>query len=129
MGVPEHFTLLGVTHLATLAVVMTLAFVLTGVARNKKLQGWINPIIGILAIILLSNEILWWIVAVNLKLWSLTWGLPLQICDLVIFASAYSLMKHRQWVWELAYFLGSRRDPPGAVDAGHVVPISTLLFF
>ena len=59
-----------------------------------------------MAIFLLSNEIIWLIAAVNLKLWSLKWGLPLQICDLVIFASAYSLMRHRQWVWELAYFWG-----------------------
>lgn len=104
MEAQEHFKLFGFTHLATIAVVMVLAIILTAISRNKKLQRWINPISGILAVILLSNEILWWIVAVNLNLWSLKWGLPLQICDLVIFVSTYSLIKHRQWVWELAYF-------------------------
>lgn len=103
---PEHFQLFGFAHGVTIAIITALACVLAGIARNKKLQGWVNPISGILAIILLSNEIIWWIAAVNLKLWSLKWGLPLQICDLVIFTSAYSLMRHRQWVWELAYFWG-----------------------
>ncbi len=106
MGSPEHFKLFGFTHLATIAVIFTLACVLTGIARNKKLQPWVNPVSAILAVILLSNEIIWWIVAINLKFWSLRWGLPLQICDLVIFATAYSLMRHRQWVWDLAYFWG-----------------------
>lgn len=106
MESPGHFQLFGATHLATMAVVILLACVLTGIARNQKFQRWVNPVSAVLAVILLSNEIIWWIVAVNLKLWSLQWGLPLQICDLVIFASAYSLMRHRQWVWELAYFWG-----------------------
>src|SRR3989338_6565397 len=102
----DRFQLFGVVHCVSIGILIALACALTGIARNKKLQGWVNPISGVLAIILLGNEIIWWIVAVNLKLWSLTWGLPLQICDLVIFASAYSLIKHRQWVWELAYFWG-----------------------
>ena len=101
-----HFQAFGPVHLITIALIVMIACLLVIIARHKNLKSWVEPISATLAIILLSNEIIWWIIGLNLGLFSLKWGLPLQICDLAIFLVAYSLIKQESWVWELAYFWG-----------------------
>ena len=106
MSTVSHFRLFGPSHLITLAVIVSLAVALVVLARRRQSLKLCEALSGLLAILLLSNEFIWWIIAVNLHLWSLQWGLPLQICDLAIFAAAYSLIRHNQLIWETAYFWG-----------------------
>ncbi len=104
---PSHrFQPFGPVHLTTMAVIVFLTIVSVLIVRNRKFQNWIEPLCGTLAIFLLGNELIWWIVALNLHMFSLRWGLPLQLCDLVIFLVSFSLIRYNQWVWELAYFWG-----------------------
>ena len=55
---------------------------------------------------MLANELIFIVGAVAKGFWEYTWGLPLHICDLAILAVAFSLFKHQQFIWELAYFWG-----------------------
>jgi len=102
----NHFELFGFAHFTTLFVILLTAVILVWIARNQNFRHWIKPIGIILASLLLINESIYLLGAVNLGLWNISWGLPLQICDLAIIAAAFSLIKHNQFVWEVAYFWG-----------------------
>jgi hypothetical integral membrane protein (TIGR02206 family) len=101
-----EFELFGFVHWVTIAVIGLMAAVLVFLARTHRLKRWVEPMSGSLAVLLLGNEAIWLVLVVYLGLWDMQWGLPLQICDLAIFLTAYSLLHHRQWAWELAYFWG-----------------------
>ncbi len=106
MPATDNFETFGSVHLATLAVIFSVALFYVFVARHPRFQTWIKPMSVVLAFVLLTNEFIYVGGAFAKGLWRMYWGLPLQICDLAIFAVAYSLFRHRQWVWELAYFWG-----------------------
>jgi len=106
MNDANGFQVFGTVHLTMLAVIFFIAGIFVGIARRQKSRNSIPIINGFLAIILLSNEGIWIVLAVSLGFWDITWGLPLQLCDLAIFAICYSLFKKNQWVWEIAYFWG-----------------------
>jgi len=101
-----NFQIFNFAHLITLLIIILIACILVLLARSKRFNSWIRSISGTLAIILLGNELIGFIIAIKLGLWSLEWGLPLQICDLAIFAVVYSLIRHKQFIWEIAYFWG-----------------------
>lgn len=102
----KSFKLFDSAHLATITVILLVALFYVFVARHPKLNRWVKPLSVLLAVVLLGNEIIFIGGAMVNGLWDYTWGLPLQLCDLAIFAVAYSLFRHKQWVWELAYFWG-----------------------
>ena len=102
----KNFKLFDPVHLTTIAVILLVALFYVFVARHPKLNRWVKPLSVLLAVVLLGNEIIFIGGAMVKGLWGYTWGLPLQLCDLAIFAVAYSLFRHKQWVWELAYFWG-----------------------
>lgn len=106
MTAHSDFQLFGLTHLASIGIILGLAFAFVAVARSQRFQGWGQWIRFLLVFILLGNELIGQIVAIRKGLWSYEWGLPLQICDLAIFTAAYSLFWHRQLIWELTYFWG-----------------------
>lgn len=82
------------------------ALLLVVLARSPRISGRLRLADFFLAGLLLANEFLWWGIAIAKGFWQANWGLPLQICDLAIFASAYCLFRHHQLIWELAYFWG-----------------------
>jgi hypothetical integral membrane protein (TIGR02206 family) len=102
----KNFTLFSPVHLATLAVIFLTALFYVFAARHPGSKRWVKPLSVLLAVVLLGNEIIYIAGAVIKGLWHYSWGVPLQLCDLAIFAVAYSLFRHKQWVWELAYFWG-----------------------
>lgn len=102
----DSFQLFGLMHLTTIGIILLIAFILVVIARSAKCQNWIKPISWILAVVLLTNEIIFVTIVIRAGIWSYKWGLPLNICDLAIFAVAYSLIRHNQFVWEVAYFWG-----------------------
>lgn len=59
-----------------------------------------------LAVVLLGNELIFMTMIIRSGLWSYKWGFLLNICDLAIFAVVYSLIRHNQFIWEIAYFWG-----------------------
>lgn len=106
ISVGSDFKLFGTVHLATIAVILLTALFYVLAVRHPKLSRWGKPLSVFLAVVLLGNEIIFIGGAMVNGLWNYAWGLPLQLCDLAIFAVAYSLFRHKQWVWELAYFWG-----------------------
>jgi len=102
----DGFQLFNSPHLLTISLIFLTAFILAFMARNKRLEHWKSTISGTLAILLLGNELIFILILIYLKLWSYQFGLPLQLCDCAILAVAYSLFKHHQLIWELAYFWG-----------------------
>lgn len=100
------FILFSPMHLVTIGIIFLTAAGLVAIARNKSLQGLVKPVSWTLAMILVGHELVWVIGAIVLGKWHYSWGLPLQLCDLAIFAVALTLIQHRQWIWELAYFWG-----------------------
>jgi len=93
-------------HLSTMAFIFLVALFYVFVARHSQFYRWIKPMSLLLACVLLGNEILFIGSAIVKGLWHYSWGLPFQLCDLAVFAIAYSLLRHTQWVWEFAYFWG-----------------------
>ncbi len=102
----QDFKTFGVTHLATLAVISTVALLYVFIARCPSLDRWVKPLSIFLAVVLLANEIIFIGAVMVQGVWHYAWGLPLQICDLAILATVYSLLRYTPWVWDLAYFWG-----------------------
>lgn len=102
MPTADRFDLFGLAHSITIAVIVGVACLLVFFARHPRFTQWTPTIRAILAIVLLSNEVIWWIISYFVGLWRL----PLQLCDLVLFAVVFSLLKHNPFIWELAYFWG-----------------------
>jgi len=102
----DNFQIFGSAHLLTIGVILLIAACFVLAARKKEWQPLARPMSWALVLLLLCNELIFLILVITKGIWSYKWGLPLQICDLAIFAVCFSLIKHRQFVWELAYFWG-----------------------
>ena len=101
-----EFITFGPVHLITLGLILFTALVLSGIARLERFRNYVPKIRYSLAGLLLANEFIY-VVGLMIKgVWTYKWGLPLQICDLAIFAVAYCLIKHIAFIWEIAYFWG-----------------------
>lgn len=108
MSMPEtdSFQLFSFLHLFTIGIILLIALVFTVIARSARYRNWVKPMSWFLAIVLLGNELIFMTIVIKSGIWSYKWGLLLNICDLAIFAVAYSLIRHNQFIWEIAYFWG-----------------------
>jgi hypothetical integral membrane protein (TIGR02206 family) len=100
------FLTFGSAHLVTLGLIFGTSVGLVIVARSERGRTYLAPIRYGLAAMLVGNELIYLIGLVATGRWTAAWGLPLQICDLAIFAVAFSLLKHQRFIWEIAYFWG-----------------------
>jgi len=116
-------------HLATLAVIFLVALVYVLAARVPRLNKWVKPLTIFLAVVLVGNELLYIGGALAKGLWHYSWGIPLQLCDLAIFAVAYCLFRHKQWVWELAYFWGLGGTLQAVLTPDLRVPFPSYIYF
>lgn len=98
------FQLFGIWHLAALAVIIILNFVLLGFRKSseetRKVVRWT------MAIILWLDELSW-------HVWNLYWGhwtiqtmLPLHICSILIWLAGFMLIFKHYRIYEFAYFIG-----------------------
>lgn len=97
----DTFTLFGSTHLLTLLTVFVVAVVLAVLGRQNTFNKQIS--IG-LAAVLIVNEIIYVALLIKTGRWDVQYHLPLNLCDLTIFAAFFALLTRRQWIWEVAYF-------------------------
>lgn len=102
----EAFHLFGLEHLGTLGFIFSISLVLVIIKRRTSSVLWARIINLVLASFLLGNELLSLWEGLSLGQWDITRGLPLHLCDLAVFACAYSLFRKNQVIWELAYFWG-----------------------
>jgi len=99
------FVIFSPSHLVALAVIGLVIFF------TVRLRGNPNPnsrkrFRYTIAIILLVNESLWHIWNLATGQWFIQTMLPLHICSVFVFLSAYMLMKKDYRIYEFAYLLG-----------------------
>ena len=99
------FILFGFVHLILLGMVGVLIFSLFFVrnSANPKLHNLIRyGLAGLLIINQTARHI--WLIYFNL--WSIQWNLPLHMCSIFVWLSAYMLITKSYTIFEFAYFLG-----------------------
>lgn len=106
MPIQKSFQLFDLTHSITIGIIFLISALYVFIARHKQMRNWTKPMSWVLATVLLVNELIYIGGAISKGLWHYSWGIPLQLCDLAIFAVVFSLFIHRQFIWELAYFWG-----------------------
>ena len=94
-------------HLAAVAAIVVVASGLTLAARLRP-GPWTAAAARVLAAILISAEVGWWIYLATsgLSRSELATAFPLQLCDAAIFIAAFALLLRRQLLVEVTYFWG-----------------------
>ena len=92
----------GATHWSAVAAIALTAAALGWAGRSRCFESIRRPVNITLAVLLLGHQLVWWIIAFK----NGVVVMPLHLCDLALFAAVYSLFRHNQIVWELAYFWG-----------------------
>jgi hypothetical integral membrane protein (TIGR02206 family) len=98
------FDLLGPAHVAILVAVPLFAGALAAVARRRP--GAAREIRLALAAVLALNELAWYRHALAEAWVDPPHGLPLDLCDVVLWLTVYALVSPRPWALDLAYYLG-----------------------
>ena len=98
------FPTFGPAHLAILAFVPLAAIALAALVRRRPRAE--RPIRLALAAALAANELAWYVHG-----WEAGWlrpphGLPLELCNVVLWLTAWALVAPRTWLLELVYYLG-----------------------
>lgn len=99
------FVLFGFIHLAALGIVGLFVFSLFFIRKsaNIKLRNLIRyGLAGLLIINQLTRHI--WLIYFDQ--WSIQWNLPLHLCSIFVWLSAYMLITKSYTIFEFAYFLG-----------------------
>jgi hypothetical integral membrane protein (TIGR02206 family) len=98
------FTPLGPAHLAALVAVPALAWVLAAVARRRPAAVW--PIRRALAVAIAGTAVAWYAHVVRSGGFDPPHGLPLDLCDVVLWVTVAALAAPRAWTLEAAYYFG-----------------------
>ena len=94
-----------VEHAITLAVITVLIGALVFAARRRP-GRWTLAASRALAIVIVANETSWWVWLAFQHTWSLSYALPLHLCDVAAFVAAAALWTRRPLLVELTYFWG-----------------------
>jgi hypothetical integral membrane protein (TIGR02206 family) len=108
----EPFELFGPAHLVALGVVL-LCIYLTIAFRNDFTPRGKARFRYTLAAILVVNELAWHTWNAFTGQWTIQTMLPLHLCSVLVWLSAYMLITRNRFVYEFSYFLGIA----GAVQA------------
>ena len=110
-------------HLLTLAAILA---VIAGVTVATRLRpgSWTVPASRILAIVLVVNESSWWVWLGLHGTYSITYALPMQLCDIACFVAAAALWTRSPLLVELTYFWGLAGTVNGLItpDVGNHFP-------
>ncbi|MBN2086165.1 MAG: TIGR02206 family membrane protein [Anaerolineales bacterium] len=99
------FELFGPAHLAFLAFLLVV-FILLYTLRNRLSDRQKMCLRWFLAVWLVLNEAAFHAWQIHYGLWSVQIHLPLHICSLMVFASAYMLVTRQYTIYEFSYFMG-----------------------
>jgi hypothetical integral membrane protein (TIGR02206 family) len=136
------FTPLGPAHLAALAAVPAIAWALATAARRHP--GAASPIRRVLAVAIAGTTVAWYAHVVRAGGLRPPHGLPLDLCDVVLWVTVVALAAPRPWALEAAYYFGiggsgmALLTPDVAADApayaavqfyvGHGLVVAAVLF-
>lgn len=107
--------LLTAEHLITLGVIAACTAALVTGARLRP-GAWTAPACRILALVILANELGWWVWLGFQHTWSAAFVLPLQLCDVVALVAAAALWFRRPLLVELTYFWGLAGTANGLIS-------------
>jgi len=97
--------LLGIEHLATLALIAAVIATLIVAARLRP-GSWTVVACRVLAVVIVANEASWWVWLAGHGTYSASYALPFQLCDVAAFVSAGALWFRHPLLVELTYFWG-----------------------
>jgi hypothetical integral membrane protein (TIGR02206 family) len=92
-------------HTVSLAVITILIAALVVAARSRP-GAWTVVAGRVLATVIVANETSWWLWLALQHTWSLSYALPLHLCDVAAFVAAAALWTRRPLLVELTYFWG-----------------------
>lgn len=99
------FELFGPAHLAALGVVLAINLLI--IANRQSFSPPLRNRFRVsLAVVLLVNEAVWHLWNLTTGQWTIQTMLPLHLCSVLVFASAYMLLTRSYKIFEFAYFLG-----------------------
>lgn len=119
--------LLAAEHLITLGVIAACVAALVTAARVRP-GTWTVPACRTLALVILANELGWWVWLGFQHTWSTAYALPLQLCDVVAFVSAAALWSRRPLLVELTYFWGLAGTANGLISPDLLDNFPSYLF-
>ncbi len=114
-------------HLVTLAVTAAVTATLVVAARLRP-GRWSLVACRILAAVILANEAAWWVWLAAQGTWSLSYALPLQLCDVAAVVSAAALLFRKSLLVELTYFWGLAGTANGLITPDIADPFPSFLF-
>ncbi len=130
-GVP--FILFGSAHLAALGTLAGAIFLLVYFGKRRSLNQRKKIRYG-LGCLLIVNELSYHAWNIIHHQWSWQWHLPLHLCSLFVWASAFMLFTKNRVVFQFAYFLGisAALQPLLTPDAGrygfpHFYPVQLFI--
>lgn len=99
------FELFGPAHVAALGVVLAINLLIIA-NRQRFSLPMRQRFRASLAVVLLANEAVWHLWNLTTGQWTIQTMLPLHLCSVLVFASAYMLLTRSYKIYEFAYFLG-----------------------
>lgn len=99
MAGASDFRLFGWLHWAVIAVTAAAPFLLARLARPL-------PVRRTLAALLAINELIWYAYRYSTEGWRFPEGVPLQLCDVVVWVTVAAAWTARRGVFEMAWFWG-----------------------
>ncbi len=108
LAAENSFQTFGLPHVAVMALTAVLAVGVAGWARRAGSGRRVRGVCLVLAGVLVANELLYLaygLAVAPLEEWARRF-LPLHVCGVAIFLTAWTLVKRSQYVYEIAYFWG-----------------------
>jgi hypothetical integral membrane protein (TIGR02206 family) len=102
----ERFTAYDASHQVALAILVVVAVALIGIGRATRDSDPGDRVGKGMAVAMLLMTIPLQILYFTPTYWDLQKTLPIQLCDLGSFVSAYALWTHRRWAVGLTYYWG-----------------------
>ncbi len=118
---------MSVEHLVTLAITAAVTATLVVAARLRP-GPWTVVACRILAVVILANEAAWWVWLGAQGTWSLSYALPLQLCDVAAVVSAAALWLRKPLLVELTYFWGLAGTANGLITPDITDHFPSFLF-
>ena len=104
-----------VEHIVTVVVTVT-AIVTLAMAARWRPGSWTRVAAGVLAGVIVGNELGWIVWAVHGHYFTIQNNLPIFLCDVAAFVSAAALITRRQFLVEVTYFWGIAGTANGIIS-------------